>query len=192
MRITLFSDSIISNNIKNEKIKKLFLSLLKKEKQNNNLRTVSNRGGFQTNNIKNKILEEFLITSSAHMLTSNYKFKKSVKFILNNFWINENLKNNYNKPHSHLGQNVDFSGTYYLKAPKNSGNIFFESNDPSREMFQTFKSFIEPSFDFQNHIDFEPKDNDFVLFASNLRHGVMPNKTNEKRISVAFNLMIRE
>ena len=191
MRLTLFSVSIISANLPNQKIKKRFLSLLKKEKQNNNSRIISNIGGFQTQSLTDKILGEFLMNSSANLLTSHYQFKKPVKFILNNFWINENYKNSYNKIHRHQGQDVDFSGIYYLQVPKKSGNIYFESNDPSREMFNIFYPYIERHTDFERHIEFEPKDNNFVIFPSNLNHGVEPNESNSKRISVAFNFMIR-
>ena len=103
---------------------------------------------------------------------------------LQNLWINENLKNDYNQEHTHPGSS--FSGVYYIEVPENSGNIYFK-NDP--------KEFIELSSFFKNteydsHKEINNYNNQFILFPSNLRHGVYPNCSDKPRISVSFNIKI--
>ena len=50
----------------------------------------------------------------------------SGKAMIGNMWANINPKGGYNRPHIH--PNCHFSGVYYIKAPKNCGDIVF--NDP--------------------------------------------------------------
>ena len=38
-------------------------------------------------------------------------------------WANINTKGNFNTPHTHPGSH--YSGCYYVKVPKNSGNLYF-------------------------------------------------------------------
>ena len=42
---------------------------------------------------------------------------------MGNMWANINPPGGYNMPHIH--PNSHFSGVYYIKAPKDSGNISF-------------------------------------------------------------------
>ena len=59
-----------------------------------------------------------------------------------------------------------WSGVYYLKAPKKSGDLYFPQLKQS----------------------FEPQDNMLVLFSGNTRHGVKENLSDEERIAVSFNV----
>ena len=59
-----------------------------------------------------------------------------------------------------------WSGVYYLKSPKNSGDLYFPQLKQS----------------------FEPKDNMLVLFSGNTRHGVKENLSDEERVAVSFNV----
>ena len=51
--------------------------------------------------------------------------------IIGNMWANINPPGGYNRPHIH--PNSHFSGVYYIKATKDSGDIVF--NDPSLNSF---------------------------------------------------------
>jgi len=76
-------------------------------------------------------------------------------------------------PHSHPNQMV--SGVYYVKVPKDAGNIVFD--DPRG-----------PLPPFSNRIILQPSQGDLVLFPGWLIHQVSPTKGSETRISIAFNL----
>ena len=67
--------------------------------------------------IKDQIVEEFILNCFSHCIRNNYTAKKAFDAKLDNFWINENLPNSYNQEHVH--PYTDFSGVYYLEVPKN-------------------------------------------------------------------------
>jgi len=198
MRVVLFSESILHTNIENKEIKKLFLSIFKKEKEKNISMMKSNRGGFQTDSLDNKTLKKFLIENAGKLLNSDYKLNKSIKLLLSNFWINQNYKYNYNKSHLHLGitsptgLTINFSGIYYLEVPDDSGNIYFESNDIVRYNQEILNRHVDDHPDFRTELSFIPKENDFIIFPSYLRHGVESSLSNKKRTSVAFNFVIKD
>ena len=51
---------------------------------------------------------------------------------MGNMWANINPPGGYNMPHVH--PNSHYSGVYYIKAPKNSGNIVFNEPKPAAHM----------------------------------------------------------
>lgn len=59
------------------------------------------------------------------------------------------------------------SGVLYVQVPENSGGIEFRRH----EEYQVF----------------QPQAGDFIQFSGNLAHRVLPNKSSDYRISVAFN-----
>lgn len=97
-----------------------------------------------------------------------------------NFWGNINKLGGYNNLHSHLNStDLDdilnmFSAVYYIKVPQNSGDICF-----SNPLF----------INFLNH--YTPQEKDLIVFPSYVPHLVRPNKTNEDRISIAFNFKLQ-
>jgi len=198
MKVVLFSESILHTNLENKLIKKLFLSTLKKEKEKNVSMVKSNRGGFQTDSLDNEKLKKFLIENAGELLNSEYKFNKSIKLLLSNFWINQNYKYNYNRSHLHLGITsptgftINFSGVYYLEVPNDPGNIYFESNDISRCNQEILNISTNNHTDFRTEVSFTPKENDFIIFPSYLRHGVESSMSNKKRTSVAFNFVVQD
>lgn len=99
-------------------------------------------------------------------------------------WININPQHGYNGPHSH-GSSM-WSGCYYVKQPyqesDNAGAIQFLSPlllpDNMRDLGgKTFRS----------GITLRPQPGDLLLFPSYLTHWVIPNESEEDRISIAFN-----
>lgn len=107
----------------------------------------------------------------------------NVKILPANCWANINPKYASNKIHDHA--NCLFSGVYYVKTPKNCGNLMFY--DP-----RTARTFYKPSVQ-----DFTPYTADAVahaaeaglllIFPSWLKHGVEPNLSDEDRVSISFN-----
>ena len=81
-------------------------------------------------------------------------------------WYNVNGHGCYNKLHLH---NVEegYSGVFYIDVPdKDMGNLYFEDGT-----------------------EYEPIPNRLILFPTDLKHGVKPNQSNQKRISMSFNYL---
>ena len=104
-----------------------------------------------------------------------------------NFWININEYKDYNITHKHPGALI--SGVYYVKTPKDCGNIIFEH--PSESFQSEWR--MTPS-DYNNYNSgtwwLPSEENNLYLFPSWLKHRVEPNlNKNENRISISFNLV---
>ena len=89
----------------------------------------------------------------------------------------------------HIHGNSFISAAYYLRAPKNCGNIVFY--DP-----RSAPSFSHPKSNTPNNLNatshsIEPKEGLLVLFPSYLHHSVEPNMSNEERVVISFNINLK-
>ena len=96
--------------------------------------------------------------------------------------INKRNASNYR----HIHSNNYISAAYYIKAPKNCGNIIF--HDPRSEAV-----FRHPRISKQNELNtnvyaVEPKEGLLVLFPSYLHHSVNSNQSEDERIVISFNI----
>ena len=106
---------------------------------------------------------------------------------MGNMWANINPPGAMNRPHIH--PNSHFSGVYYIKAPKNSGQIVF--NDPRTLSHMLMPTRIEktpPSY-LWREVRVDPLEGRIIMFPSWLWHCVEPNESNDIRISVSFNFI---
>ena len=107
-------------------------------------------------------------------------------------WININKPGDYNTRHNHPGS--DLSGVFWVKSLQKSGNLTFYSPNVMTQMEQINsikdeigkKLFITPTF------QIEPLEGVIVLFPSDLSHAVQKNNSDEDRISVSFNIDLRD
>ena len=186
--IDIFKTTIFKSKIKNEKYIKYFLNLLKKEQQNNKGKEVSNVGGFQSKtytSLNEDILKNvFLNTGKNFIETLNPK--KNLNLTLGGFWINSNLNNDYNLLHNHFGATI--SGIYYLEVPEDSGRLVFQNGDLSKLSSINFDYFHSENYNCRYFI--KPEKFDLYLFPAETFHYVEPNRSFEKRVSVAFNLQV--
>ena len=108
-------------------------------------------------------------------------------FEITNMWSNVMSENNNIHPHSHA--NNYLSGVYYLKMEDNSSNIIF--SDPRNQSIVISPKVSE--WNIYNSCTWwmKPKENSVIFFPSWLQHYVELNKSKEKRISVAFNIMFK-
>ena len=109
--------------------------------------------------------------------------------IMGNMWANINPPGGYNRPHVH--PNSHFSGVYYIKATKDSGDIVF--NDPkstSHMIVPSVKNIELPKY-LWKEVRVSPVVGRIIIFPSWLWHRVDINNTNDKRISVSFNFTQR-
>jgi uncharacterized protein (TIGR02466 family) len=106
---------------------------------------------------------------------------------LDSLWINVMEKGAVHTPHIHPHSVV--SGTYYVTVPPGSGAIRFE--DPRLPMLMAAPP-KKPKARLENRtfVDVAPKAGMLLLWESWLRHGVEPNRSKDKRISVSFNYRV--
>jgi len=191
--------------VETELDKKIKPYCLKKRKDNPESVNISNIKGYQSKHMFENT--ETGTVRSPHMTDEEtdlvikpalYKiFKESICNVIEgnlnivNYWININGKGAYNRIHNHPQAN--FSGVYFVQCPKNCGHIVF--NNP-----HTFTAFDEMSSykeDFTNQgyqhkaISIEPRVGLLLMFPAYLMHGVAENKSDEDRISIAFNCNVR-
>jgi uncharacterized protein (TIGR02466 family) len=122
------------------------------------------------------------IKESVSELSLRFKIVEDLKLL--NMWINVNNNGGHNKPHTH--PQSFFSGVYYVKYPKDSGDLIFIHPNIYHEMFiPKVKELDEYS---SSRWAFTPRKNALIFFPSEIMHYVETNVTNEDRISIAFNI----
>ena len=148
---------------------------------------ISNRGGWQSQPFKienyNDILHNFLIKS----LTNFPNIKNDVKFSIT-AWININENGDYNLTHCHPTSTL--SGVLWIKCPDNCGNIEFVSPyqySAFEEVDSYIDDFKKKNFSYST-VYLKSKEGKMIVFPSHLHHLVNPNKSQEDRISVSFNI----
>ena len=142
----------------------------------------SNRGGWQS--------ELLPPTGELEPLSIEIEeFCKSINLGINEIvipqmWINVNKKNDWNAIHSHGQYNL--SGTYYVKVPKDSGNIVFKDPRPAAMT----NNFMVNTFDKGEFRKVKPIEGLLILFPSYLEHFVEPSNADEDRISISFDVVV--
>lgn len=103
-----------------------------------------------------------------------------------NNWININQPNTYINQHCHEG--ATFSGVYYIKTPKNCGNLKFRRPDEGRY----YLPMMSQENDFlAEHWEVNAVERLMLIFPAWMPHHVLLNKSNEDRISMSFNFGVR-
>jgi uncharacterized protein (TIGR02466 family) len=102
-------------------------------------------------------------------------------------WANINRKGHAHTMHTH--PNNFLSGVYYVKTPARSGRIVF--GDPRPAASAITPTLAENTRFNSNEMSFEPEDGKLILFNSWLPHFVELNRSEEERISIAFNVMLK-
>ena len=127
-------------------------------------------------NLKKVILNEFNYFKNTYLKYTDTNFKISTS------WLTNSNPNSYSRIHNH--KNCFYSGIFYLKTPENSGNIYFEDYN-KRSSFD----FIPETYNQynSNSYTFGIEENLLIFFPSYIHHKIKKNKSNENRISLAFN-----
>ena len=137
----------------------------------------SNIGGWHSKLHTNKFVDLQKIICN-HYTKTILKTNKDIK--LSTIWANINNKNDYNLMHEHPGSH--YSGVYYVKVPKDSGNLYFINYNTS--LTSPFNYFDDGCAD---EIEYKPEEGYLYFFTGNLPHRVGENKTDDDRISISFN-----
>ena len=153
-------------------------------------RKKSNYGGWQSKQIdihesKLETLKKVIVDSLPQLRS----LSNSVSMIVEG-WTNINAPGDFNVKHVH--PRADLSGVLWIKAPKNCGNIVFETPN----FFEKYKELESYTDEFALKTNsymtyfFYPKEGKILIFPSSLSHQVEENKSDEDRISYSFNIVI--
>ena len=150
-------------------------------------RVVSNSGGWQSNNIppNDYFFSEFILEIEEQ--ANNFAEELGIyqKGKITNLWININGHKDFNRRHTH--GNSLISGVFYVKVPDESSKIRFYH--PSYQLIdRDWNVKLKYNQYTSGRWDIPPKKGRLLLFPSWLEHEVCPNLSQEKRISISFNL----
>ena len=142
---------------------------------------------FELNDDKPQKFIKF-ISSSIEQVMTDMKWEKNKQSVkINNMWAIINTGGSANLRHQH--GNSTISGAYYVRAPKDSGDIVFYDPRPA-------PIYSHPNVEIPNLLNAQvnsitPKEGALVLFPSYLDHSVNENVSNEERIVISFNIKIQ-
>jgi uncharacterized protein (TIGR02466 family) len=107
--------------------------------------------------------------------------------VLGNMWANINPPGGMNRAHQH--PNSLWSGVYYIKAPKNCGDLKIDDPRSSAAMVRPKQKKGPVSPRLLRETNYEPIAGRCIMFPAWLMHCVDPNESNDIRISVSFNFL---
>ena len=112
--------------------------------------------------------------------------------IIGNMWANVNPPGGMNRAHMH--PNSLWSGVYYIKAPKNCGDLKIDDPRAAASMCRPrMRERYNPPETAPTRLwreaHYKPKAGRLIMFPSWLVHCVDPNDSNDIRISVSFNFL---
>ena len=107
--------------------------------------------------------------------------------VLGNMWANVNPPGGMNRAHQH--PNSLWSGVYYIKAEKNSGQLKIDDPRAAASMVRPKQKSEELSSRLWRETHYEPVAGRCIMFPSWVMHCVDPNESNDIRISVSFNFL---
>ena len=128
------------------------------------------------------------ISPSIEKVITDMNWEKEKQLVkISNMWAIINTGGSANSRHQH--GNSTISGAYYVRAPKNCGDIVFYDPRPA-------PVFCYPEARGSNllnaHINsITPEEGALILFPSYLDHSVNENLSNDERIVISFNIIIQ-
>ena len=106
---------------------------------------------------------------------------------LGNMWANINPPGGSNRAHQH--PNSLWSGVYWIKTPKNCGELKIDDPRSVACMTRPRQKDTKKPDRLWRETHYEPIAGRCIMFPSWLMHCVDPNKSNDIRISVSFNFL---
>jgi uncharacterized protein (TIGR02466 family) len=134
-----------------------------------------------------KELVDLIMTESNNVLNF-YKVKRDSHYI-SNMWAN--ITSSHHRHHLHIHPNCLLSGILYVKAPKDCGPTVFEDPRPGARMIEP--QHTEMTAFNSNRFIVAAEKGRLMIWPSYLLHAVDAgkSKSEEERIVIAFNIMIR-
>lgn len=178
---TSFYSVDIYDQEENQRYKDFLINLSQKDPGTHR----SNRGGWQSETFlwKEEVFKP-LLEKTVHIAQSIVKDlspNQQPEMVIRSMWGNVSPKGGMNFTHVHPSGWM--SGVYYIQLPEGTDQITFEDPRPARMM--DFQRSCLISDEYFAH---KPKVGELLLFPSWLPHFVLPNTSNENRISISFNI----
>ena len=107
--------------------------------------------------------------------------------VLGNMWANINPPGGSNRAHQH--PNSLWSGVYWIKTPKNCGQLKIDDPRSVACMTRPRQKDGKKPDRLWRESHYEPVAGRCIMFPSWLMHAVDPNESNDVRISVSFNFL---
>ena len=107
--------------------------------------------------------------------------------VLGNMWANINPPGGSNRAHQH--PNSLWSGVYWIKTPKNCGQLKIDDPRSVACMTRPRQKNTKKPDRLWRETHYEPIAGRCIMFPSWLMHCVDPNESNDIRISVSFNFL---
>ncbi len=142
---------------------------------------------FNLDNLEVQNFIKFIFPSLEQVMTDMRWEKQKQVVKINNMWAIINLGGSANHRHQH--GNSTISGAYYVRAPKNCGDIVFY--DPRPAPVYSHPNVESPNLLNAQVNSISPKEGGLVLFPSYLDHSVNENQSEEERIVISFNIKIQ-
>ena len=183
-----------TDKIDNRKLENI---ILEKEQKDKGV-TFTNVGGYHSSAINLEKEKGFkciydYINECMEVILFENNYKPNLGILSSNGWVNINRKGDFNREHVH--PDCHWSGVYYVKTPANCGELRFHNPIAASSMVKSghllnlTSSNIKTSF-FLNSIPLDPYEGSILIFPSWLFHSVYPNRSDDDRISVSFNIQI--
>jgi uncharacterized protein (TIGR02466 family) len=151
---------------------------------------VSNVGGWQSKDLNSDSIREYThLYNMVNILQKSIdnistQIDPTLKMYINILWMNVNKKNDSNTPHYH--PNSAFSGVLYIQCDSSSNIEFTHDTLMEHYPFKTNSQIFAKKF------QLFPRVGRLIVFPSWIKHSVLPNESNNERISIAFNVSQRE
>jgi len=186
----LFSTPVFSNNVDISFQEKKFICNEKYEilePVKNGLISI-NKHVLNKKELKN--LKECILKEVNFYAYEVLDLKKEIKLYVSNSWIIFHKKDHFSQTHYH--SNSFISGVLYLKTPIDCGNIVFHSPYNVYSLNPIINIPFKKWNQYNSKVWTLPvKENQLLLFSSNLSHSVEQNKSSETRICLAFNILVK-
>jgi len=175
--------------INNKKLEKYCLQL----KRTNKGRIISNYGGWQSHylNLEIPIIDSLVKTIEKEIpfFANLLSLKKNYNLKIIDIWANINNQSDMNRPHVH--PKMVLSGVYYVTASPHCGDLHLMNPN-----FMDFAALDKIVADWNIYtapeVIFKTEVSKLIIFPSHLMHYVVPNQTKKNRISLSFNIAIKE
>ena len=172
----------------NKELSRYIYKLSKNDKDGINK---SNRGGWHSQNFNlsdiNSVQHKFGLKLQKYILDAfqNFGWKiKNKNIKIKEMWAIINKKDDFNVVHTH--PNCFLSAAYYVKAPKNCGKFLIDNPNLAKRHY--YPEMVGPNELNCEVTSIDINEGDLLLFPSYLPHKVAPNKSNEDRIVISFNI----
>jgi uncharacterized protein (TIGR02466 family) len=142
-------------------------------------------GDLELLNLKDELLDCAVLYSKQLGLTVD---KQQLQL---DSWINFFYPGQSEQQHNHYGNFI--SGVYYVTAPTNTGVYRFYDPAAQKTMWKgIYLKNAEPMITNHSSGQYQPEIGKTIMFPSWLEHAVMANKSDDIRISIAYNITLKE